>query len=107
MPEAGQRSAQILANSTLVSVDNEDSHGLFPYGTTCVDDTVLDYFIDGELPTDNIACQALPLPLETETFEVAGEVGNKGKIKLKMRTDAVKEANEIFKEILADNAAGN
>ena len=101
--EAGARSAQQLAGTTLISVDNEGSHGLYPYGTTCVDDAVYAYFVNGTLPAATTACQAKPLPMEAETFEVGGEVGNKGKIKLKMRTDEVKEANKIFKEILAQS----
>lgn len=103
--EAGLRSAQILPNTSLISVDDEGSHGHYPYGTTCVDDAVNAYMIDGTMPADFTACGALPLPLETEAFPVAGDLGANGKIKLKMRTEAVKEANELLKGILAEQTA--
>ena len=103
--EAGQRSAKLLKNTALISVDNEGSHGLYPYGTTCVDDAVYAYFVDGVLPAATTACQAKPLPMEAETFEVGGELGKKGTIKLKMRTPAVKEATRLFHEMIADGTA--
>jgi len=102
--EGGLRSARILANTSLVSVDNEGSHGVYPYGTTCVDDKVDTYFLTGRLPAQYSTCQALPLPGETETFEVAGSIGPKGTIKIKMRTDEVKEANAMLRELMREAA---
>lgn len=70
--EAGRRSAQLLKNTAPISVDNEGSRGLFPYGTTCVDDLVYDYFVNGTLPAATTACQAKPLPMDGGvTYEVA------------------------------------
>lgn len=37
--EAGLRSAQQLPNTSLISVDNEGTHGVWPYGTTGSTDT--------------------------------------------------------------------
>ncbi len=102
--EGGLRSGRILSNTSLVSVDNEGSHGLYPYGTTCVDDKVETYLLTGRLPEKYSVCQAKPLPLEDRTYEVAGEIGPKGTLKLKMRTDEVKEANAMLRKLLKDSA---
>lgn len=100
--EGGRRSAQLLPNTSLISVDNEGTHGLYPYGTTCVDDAVNAYFLDGVLPPKFTACQGKPLPAETETFEVAGTLGANQKIRIKMVTPDVREANRIYRERLAE-----
>lgn len=101
--EGGLRSAQQLANTSLISIDNEGTHGLWPYGTTCVDDPVDHYFLTGQLPQKYTVCQAKPLPLEDQTYEVAGELGPKGTIKLKMRTEEVKEANKMLRDLMKDS----
>lgn len=100
--EGGLRSAQQMANTSLVSVDNEGTHGVYPYGTTCVDDKVETYLLTGRLPAKYSVCQAKPLPLETQTFEVGGSIGPKGTIKLKMRTEEVKKANAMLRDLLAE-----
>lgn len=104
--EGGLKSAQNLKNSALISIDNEGSHGLFPYGTECVDNAVLDYFLDGTLPNRRFTtCGAVPLPEETEVFESGGTLGKHGKIKLRMITDDVREANKLFHRLMAEQAA--
>ncbi|MFX0539058.1 alpha/beta hydrolase [Ornithinimicrobium sp. Y1847] len=105
--EGGERSAHQLARTSLIAVDNEGSHGLYPYGTSCVDDAVNAYFIDGTMPPERTVCGALPLPLETETFEVGADLGAPGNNNLKMRTDKVKEANDLLKGLLADSQPSN
>lgn len=74
-----------LPNARMVFVDNDATHGLFPYGTECVDLPVLNYFLDDTLPAKNFSvCEAKPLPAlvspvdsetelvpaENQTFEV-------------------------------------
>ncbi|GAA1181559.1 alpha/beta fold hydrolase [Nesterenkonia xinjiangensis] len=104
--EAGERSAKIMPNTTLISVNNEGTHGLFPYGTTCVDDSVEAFFLDGTLPK-NVACGALPLPGEDQAYQVGGDVHEAQQtVKVKMRTDAVKEANRMVREMLMEQHHG-
>ncbi|MCZ7431948.1 alpha/beta hydrolase [Streptomyces sp. WMMC1477] len=92
-----------LPGAKMISVDNEGSHGLFPYGTTCVDLPVIDYFLTGTTPRDRFTgCQGLPLPGEEKTYEVAGELKKNGKIKIRMRTDEVKEANRLVRDLLRE-----
>lgn len=98
--EAGVRSAQQVPNTSLISVDNEGSHAIYPYGTTCVDDAVEAYMLRGVQPAAFTTCQAKPLPLEDKTYEVAGSIGPKGTIKLKMRTEEVKKANAMLRDLL-------
>lgn len=93
--EGGHRAAGVLRNTSLISVDNEGTHGLFPYRTECVDAPIRDYFLTGEMPAEKSLCEAHPLPGETQTHQVAGTPTHKGDIKISMRTDAVREANRI------------
>lgn len=93
--EGGHRAAGNMRNTSLISIDNEGTHGVFPYGTECVDAPVREYFITGEMPDEYTLCEALPLPLDSEAHQVAGTPTHKGDIKIKMRTEAVKEANRI------------
>ena len=100
--EAGERSAKIMPNTTMITVRNEGTHGVFPYGTTCVDDPVEAFFLEGTLP-DNAVCGALPLPGEDQAYQVGGDIHEaQQKVQIKMRTDAVKEANRMVREILRD-----
>lgn len=102
--EGGLASAKALPNAKLISVDNEGSHGLFPYNTDCVDDPIVFFFQTGATPRKQFTgCQALPLPNEDKTFEVGGKLTN-GKIKIKMITPAVKEANKIVKDLLSGSS---
>ena len=45
-----------LPTARLVFVDDEYSHGIFPYGTECVDSAVAGYFIEGEVPPRRTDC---------------------------------------------------
>lgn len=66
-------------------------------------DRVDGYFLTGRLPEKYSVCQAKPLPLEDQTFEVAGAIGPKGTIKIKMRTDEVKEANAMLRDLMKES----
>ncbi|MDX8031157.1 alpha/beta hydrolase [Lentzea sp. BCCO 10_0856] len=102
--EGGLATAKALPNAKLISVDNEGSHGLFPYNTDCVDDPIVFYFQTGATPRKQFTgCQALPLPGEDKTFDVGGKLTN-GKVKIKMITPAVKEANKIVKDLLSGSS---
>ncbi|MFI6097102.1 alpha/beta hydrolase [Lentzea sp. NPDC051213] len=102
--EGGLSTAKALPNAKLISVDNEGSHGLFPYNTDCVDDPIVFFFQTGATPRKQFTgCQALPLPNEDKTFEVGGKLTN-GKVKIKMITPAVKEANKIVRDLLSGSA---
>ncbi|MET9224816.1 alpha/beta hydrolase [Lentzea sp. NPDC003310] len=102
--EGGLATAKALPNAKMISVDNEGSHGLFPYNTDCVDDPITFFFQTGATPRKQFTgCQALPLPGEDKTFDVGGKLTN-GKVKIKMITPAVKEANKIVKDLLSGSS---
>lgn len=67
--EGGYLSGTQLPNTSFVAIDNEGSHGHFPYGTEAVDRPVYNYFLKGTMPKNIKVHQALPLPTETATFE--------------------------------------
>lgn len=105
--EGGLATAKALPNAKLISVDNEGSHGLFPYNTDCVDDPIVFFFQTGATPRKQFTgCQALPLPGEDKTFDVGGKLTN-GKVKIKMITPAVKEANKIVKDLLSGSSTAS
>ncbi len=102
--EGGLATAKALPNAKLISVDNEGSHGLFPYNTDCVDDPIVFFFQTGATPRKQFTgCQALPLPNEDKTYDVGGKLTN-GKVKIKMITPAVKQANKIVKDLLSGSS---
>ena len=70
----GARSAKLLPNTTLVSVDDEVSHGVYPYGSACVDDVVERYLLTGERPRRNVVCQGHALPGDDAPMEYDGGV---------------------------------
>ncbi|MEU3625405.1 alpha/beta hydrolase [Amycolatopsis coloradensis] len=99
--EGGIATANGLPGAKMISVDNEGSHGIFPYNTDCVDDPIVAYFQTGLTPNEKFTgCQGLPLPGEDTTVEVGGNLGHNGKIKIKMLTPQVRKANEIVRELL-------
>ena len=67
--ELGYTTGTKLANTSAIFVDNEGSHGLFPYQTDCLDRPTKDFLLTGNLPKDITVCQAKPLPKEKQTFE--------------------------------------
>ncbi|WP_394163134.1 alpha/beta fold hydrolase [Galactobacter valiniphilus] len=66
--ETGYTSGTQLPNTSFIAIDNEGSHGHFPYGTEAVDRPIFNFFLKGTQPKDIKVNQALPLPGETETF---------------------------------------
>ena len=58
-----------LPTARLVFVDDEYSHGIFPYGTECVDSAVAGYFIEGGVPPRRTDCGGKPLPGDSGTHD--------------------------------------
>lgn len=77
--EGGRVAGTTLPNTSFLAVDNEGSHGLFPYGTECVDRPIYNYFLKGKLPKDIKVCQARPLPQEDVTYESWARLNGKAK----------------------------
>lgn len=67
--EQGWAAGMGLPNTTLIAVDNESVHGVFPYGTDEVDRPVIEFLLGGDRPPRTIVAAAKPLPLEQSTFE--------------------------------------
>lgn len=67
--ESGVATSEALPNASLLVVDNEGVHGVFPYGTDEVDRPLTDFLLGGERPTKTIVANARPLPGETSVFE--------------------------------------
>lgn len=71
--EGALRAFESLPNAALVYIENEMSHGAFPYNTECVDAKVAAYLLDGTLPETRVSnCDALPLPGETQVYPPGG-----------------------------------
>lgn len=78
--ETGLATATKLPNTKAIFIDNEGSHGHFPYGTECVDRPLYDFFLTGKQKGQKTkTCQALPLPTEDTVYESWGKLNNKGK----------------------------
>lgn len=99
--EGAENSIQKFTKSKAIVVDNEGSHGLFPYGTECVDDPALKWLINGKLPKNKWSgCVGVPLPGEIYTYNVGGTINKNGKLRgFKMQSKEVKEANKMIAEL--------
>ncbi|MEU7800156.1 alpha/beta hydrolase [Micromonospora arborensis] len=99
--EGALAASKKLPGASMISVDNEGSHGVFPYYTSCVDDPVYAYLLDGRLPAEKYTgCQAVPLPGETAVFEVGGKLTGKGTVRTNLITDDMRAANRMLKRML-------
>lgn len=67
--EQGWAAGTGLPNTSLIVVDNESIHGVFPYGTEEVDRPVIDFLLGGERHSQTIVAPGKPLPLESKTYE--------------------------------------
>jgi pimeloyl-ACP methyl ester carboxylesterase len=72
--EGGRVAGLELPNTSFVAVDNEGSHGVFPYGTEEVDRPLIDFLRGGERPADLTVAQGKPLPEEETVFESWAEL---------------------------------
>lgn len=67
--EQGWAAGTGLPNTSLIAVDNESVHGVFPYGTEEVDRPVIDFLLGGDRHRQTIVAAGKPLPLEQSTYE--------------------------------------
>lgn len=77
--ETGYASGTKLPNTSFIAIDNEGSHGHFPYGTEAVDRPIYDFFLKGKQPKDITVTQGLPLPAEDVTYESWAKLNKKAK----------------------------
>ncbi|MGL4612144.1 MAG: alpha/beta fold hydrolase [Trueperaceae bacterium] len=93
-------------SAKMVFINDEKSHGIFPYGTDCVDRAVAQKLLDGTMPKDKITnCEALPLPGETQVFPADGLTPQA--VPQGMKTLPAKEEptlDDYLHEIIRDNA---
>lgn len=52
---------EALPNARMIVIENEHTHGLFPYGDDCADPQVGEYFATGKLPPRTSSCPGKPL----------------------------------------------
>lgn len=99
--EGAEASMKKFKKSKAVLVDNEGSHGIFPYGTECVDQPALTWLLDGRLPGKrSTGCVGVPLPGEIYTYNVGGTINPNGKMKgFKMESEELKRANELVAQL--------
>ena len=79
--EGGYTAGTQLPNTSLIAIDNEGSHGHFPYGTEAVDRPILNYFLKGKQPADIKVTEAKPLPDDQQTYETWKKLNKKAKHK--------------------------
>jgi pimeloyl-ACP methyl ester carboxylesterase len=99
--EGALDSVKHLPGAQMISVDNEGSHGVFPYHTTCVDDPVDAYFLSGTMPQDQYTvCPGKPLPGEDRTYDVdGGSIGRKGASTNKAVTDDMRVVDQWLRHL--------
>lgn len=99
--EGARRTRQQLPGARMISVDNEFAHGIYPYSDTCVDRTVEAYLLQGQLPATDVACAGLPLPLESQVYEVGGQLAANGKMQqLQQHAESVRVARRVVKNLI-------
>ena len=62
--EGAQKTLDALPNASMIVIENEYTHALFPYGENCVDGQVADYFLSGTMPPRTSSCAGKPLPAD-------------------------------------------
>lgn len=62
--ETGYVTGTKLPRTSFIAVDNEGSHGLFPYDKEDLDRPVLAFFLTGKRPQNFVTVQGLPMPYE-------------------------------------------
>lgn len=59
--EGAQATLDALPNASMIVVENEFRHAVFPYGDECVDGQVTRYFLQGTMPQRLSSCAGKPL----------------------------------------------
>lgn len=62
-----------MPNTSLLMVNGEITHGIFPYDTDCVAKPILRYLLEGEQPPQRTDCEALPFTDFYDEYEEYGE----------------------------------
>lgn len=62
--EGAQVTLDALPNASMIVVENEFRHGVFPYGEPCVDAQVAQYFLHATMPPRLSSCAGRPLPFD-------------------------------------------
>ena len=101
--EGALKTLGALPNARMIVVESDYWHGLYPYGTTCVDSQVTNYFVNGTLPARTSSCPGKPLPADaapvaTPKASVKTTTDLKNDTKTDTYADPAK-ANEIMQRI--------
>lgn len=107
--EGAIRSIRAYGQARSIVIDNEGSHGHFPYGTDCVDKPTVAWLVDGQLPRAKYTpCQAVALPGDNGiVYQVGGTVSKRGDIRnLPLISRSQAEANRIVGELRRSQGIG-
>lgn len=77
--EGAQITLDTLPNASMIVIEDEYSHGLFPYGVACVDAKVADYFVNGTMPERITSCSGKPLPADVASAAPSFEQPRQGR----------------------------
>ncbi len=61
--EGARKTWEALPDARLIVVEKAHAHGVFPYGTACVDSQVARYFLDGKVPSQSLGSCAGKAPV--------------------------------------------
>ena len=76
--EGAKVTLDALPNASMIVIEDEYKHGLFPYNEPCVDMKVSDYFISGKMPERMSSCPGKPLPADGVAAATAANRGLQG-----------------------------
>ena len=101
--EGALKTLGALPNARMIVVESDYWHGLYPYGTTCVDSQVTNYFVNGTLPARTSSCPGKPLPADAAPVATPkASVKTTADLKNDTKTDTYADpakANEIMQRI--------
>ena len=101
--EGAQRTLAALPNASMIVVENEYTHALFPYDEGCVDGKVADYFLNGTLPARISSCAGKPLPADAP----APKARQRGSVPATSPYTDPAKANEAMRRIHKMTAQAN
>ena len=79
--EGAEVTLDALPNASMIVIEDEYSHGLFPYGLACVDAKVADYFVNGKMPDRITTCPGTPLPADAQAAAASSDQPRQGRAK--------------------------
>lgn len=92
--EGGYTSGTSLPKTSLIAIDNEGTHGHFPYGTLQADTPIFDFLLHGTKAQKVTVAQARPLVEDEITYETWSKLDKKGVHDGSVVTDAFVAAGE-------------